>query len=121
MAKKTAGKPAAKPPTKAAKKPAAEKGTLAKARAAIVSAAGVVADAVGEAAGAAQDRVLTPVAEAVGLVKKKPARKKAPAAKPVPLPSRSKTATGKMMSKHVPAAPKAAPKGGHQAKSKSKP
>ena len=116
MAKKTTDKPA---PT-SAKKPAAEKGTLAKARSAIVSAAGVVADAVGDAAEAAQDRVLTPVAEAVGLVKKKPARKKAPA-KPTPPPARGKTAAGKLMSKNVPAAPKAAPKGGHQAKSKSKP
>ncbi len=119
-AKKTADKTVTKSP----KKPAAEKSTLAKARSAIASAAGVVADAVGDAAEAAQEHVLTPVAEAVGLVKKKPARKKAPArpvAMPTPLPVRDKTAAGKLMSKNLSAAPKAAPKGGHQAKSKSEP
>lgn len=114
-----------KAPLEEAKKPAPEKSTLPKAKTAVVHAAEKVADVVSQVAGAAKSHVVTPVAEAVGIVKKKksrPARaKKLPPTTPVPLPPRSTTAAGKMMSKNLSLPPKEKPTRGAKAKSKSKP
>ena len=109
-----------KAPLEEAKKPASEKSTLAKAKTAVVHAAEKVVDVVSQVAGAAK----THVAEAAGIVKKKksrPARaEKLPPATPVPLPPRSTTAAGKMMSKNLSLPPKEKPTRGAKAKSKSK-
>ena len=111
MAKKqTAEKKDAKAP--------AEKSVLAKA-------AGKVAEVVSKGAVAVQDHVLQPVAEAVGIVKKKQPRvvrqKKSamPPARSAPL-ARSTSAAGKMMSKNVkhPAKQKPAPGKGPEGGSK---
>ena len=82
----------------------------------LAKAAGKVAAAVTKAAGAVQEHVLQPVAEAVGIAKKKPEKKprvrfvrekkeKRAEAKPAPL-ARSTSMAGKMMSKNVKPIPK---------------
>ncbi|MBX9579235.1 MAG: hypothetical protein K2X87_02915 [Gemmataceae bacterium] len=71
------------------------KGPVARAGKAVASAAGTVAEAVVTAAQAAQQHVVRPVAEAVGLAKK-------PKSAATP---KGKTAAGKVMSKKVAAVP----------------
>ncbi|QEL19246.1 hypothetical protein [Limnoglobus roseus] len=103
MAKKPATKPSPK-------MPAAPPTTLAKVKKAVTGAAEKVAEIATDVAHAAEKHVVTPVGQAVGLVKKpkaKPVRAKKPAAKAaVPIPPRSKTPMGKLMSKNLAAAPK---------------
>lgn len=119
MAKKPAAKPA---PTT----PAAEPSTLSKVKAAVAGAAGKVAEVAADVAHAAEKHVVTPVGQAVGLVKTpkaKPVRKRTPAAKApaAPLPARSTSAAGKLMSKNLAPVPKdAANKGVTKAKGKPK-
>jgi hypothetical protein len=100
-----AKKPKAPPATSAP-----EETTLSKAKSAVVHAAEKVADVVVHAAESANDHVVKPVAEAVGIRKKKkvPAKRvKHKPMKPVPLPEPTTKAKGKMMSKNVPSAPEA--------------
>ena len=119
---------AKKLPAATTKKPAVEKSTLSKAKAVVVHAAESVAGAVSDVADAANAHIVKPVAEAVGIVKKKkappaPAKAKVkakPAAK-IPLPAPSKTTAGKMMSKNVPAPAKKDSKVAPKPKSKTKP
>ena len=114
MAKKAPKKPV---------EPVEPPSTIAKAKTVVAKAAERVADAVSVAAHAAKDHVVTPVAEAVGIVKKKKTRpvrpKKQTPTVPVPLPARSTKAAGKMMSKNIVQAPKDTSKS--QTKSKTKP
>jgi hypothetical protein len=108
MAKKKAKEAKAQTDT-----PATPKSTLAMAKSAVAKAAGKVATAVSKAAGTVEKQVVQPVAEAVGVGKKpkrarfvrkkKEARPEAPTA---PLPPRSKSAAGRMMSKGMTLAPK---------------
>jgi len=99
---------AKKPKTPPSTTAPAEKSTLSKAKSAVVHAVEKVADVVIHAAESANDHVVQPVAQAVGIVKKKMApakRVKHQPTKPVPLPAPTKKAKGKMMSKNVPSAP----------------
>jgi hypothetical protein len=107
------------PPAKATESAApATDSTLSTVQKAVVKAAGTVASAVTQVADTARAHVVTPVAEAVGLVEKKKARparpkkKSSPAAKAAPLPPRSTTAAGKLISKNLKAAPKEGPPSG---------
>ena len=92
--------------------PPVDRGPLSKAKAAVVHAAEQVADAAVQVAEAARDHVVTPVAEAVGNVEKKSAKKsrvqrtKISVVPPKPLPPRSRTVAGKMMSKNLVLPPK---------------
>lgn len=72
-----------------------------------------VKEVVSHAAHAVQEHVVQPVAEAVGIVKKRKKtrfvrekKEKQPRAKATPLPARSTKRTGKMMSKNIRQAPK---------------
>lgn len=107
-----------------AKKPVEAPSTLSKAKTVVVHAAERVADAVSVAAHAAKEHVVTPVAEAVGIVKKKKTRpvrpKKQEPTVPVPLPPRSTKATGKMMSKNIVQPPKDESKSVTKSKTKPK-
>ena len=127
MAKKkpVVEKPAIAAPTKAVvptkavapTKAAAPKSTVAKAKSAIVHAVEQVAEA-------AKVHVITPVAEAVGIVdkpkkkKEKPVRTKTPVTEATPLPPRSKTVKGKMMSKNLALPPDETPGRGTKPKAK---
>ena len=99
---------------------AAPKGTIAKAKSATAKAAGTVAKAVASAVEAVEERVVKPVAKAVGAgptPKPKKARYVRPAQGPKPdvapaaLPARSTKASGKMMSKGMALPPKDKPAG----------
>jgi len=85
-----------------AKKPAG-KSTLSKAKTAVVHAAEKVADGVSHMAGSVKDHVINPVAEAVGLKKRKPAAKKAkkPATKTAAPAASSKKPAANVASKKV--------------------
>jgi len=105
MAKKTL--------SREAKKMAAETTTFAAAKSVVVKVAEKVVKVVEKAAEAAQEHVVTPVAEAVGIVKKpkKPVfvrekKVKKPEVKLAPLPPRSTKPAGKMMSKNLTLLPK---------------
>ena len=111
-----AKKPAKKSPMKA------EESTFAKAKGAVVHAAEKVAVVVTHAAESIKDHVVTPVAQAVGLVKKKKPRyirkkkeKKEPKPPKATTPFKP-TAAGKIMSKNVKAAPMKAKQGGIKSK-----
>ncbi|QEL15591.1 hypothetical protein [Limnoglobus roseus] len=106
MAKKPS-KPAAEPTPKTPAAPT----TLTKVKKAVTGAAEKVAEIATDVAHAAEKHVVTPVGQAVGLVKKpkaKPVRAKKSAVPKAaaPIPPRSKSPMGKLMSKNLAAAPK---------------
>lgn len=115
---------AKKPAKPAARTPAAPPSTLSRVKTAVADTAEKVAEVVTDVADAAQKHVVTPVGQAVGLVKKpkaKPARSKKPVTKPAaaPLPARSMSPAGKLMSKNLATSPKGgAAKAGPKAKGK---
>ncbi|QEL17425.1 hypothetical protein [Limnoglobus roseus] len=118
----------AKKPTKPAPKtPAAPPTTLAKVKKAVTGSAEKVAEIATDVAHAAEKHVVTPVGQAVGLVKKpkaKPARAKKNSTAPkaaAPIPPRSTSPSGKLMSKNLAPVPKeATAKGATKVKGKPK-
>ena len=105
----------------------APRSTLAAAKDAVVAVAEKVGDAVSHAADAANEHVVKPVAEALGITKPKKKRfvrerpqKKTKATAALVAP-RSTKAAGKMMTKGIVAAPKDETQIGPKSKSRSKP
>jgi hypothetical protein len=94
----------------AAAKAEEAKGTLATAKDAVVKAADTVAEVVTQAAATVKERIVKPVVAAVKKPKKarfvREQAAKKPRAEDAPLPPRSTTAAGKMMSKKVTLPPK---------------
>ena len=103
------------------------KGTLAAAKDVVVTVAEKVADVVSDAADVANEHVVRPVAEALGVTKPKKKRfvrekvEMKPKSKPVPVPKRSTKAAGKMMTKGLAAAPKEETQIGPRSKSRARP
>lgn len=101
-------------------KPEEPKGTLAKAKEAVVKAAGKVAEVATQAAGAVKEHVVQPVVEAVKPKKRarfvREKKEKRPKPTGPALPPRSTSATAKLMTKGLALPPKDDAKGGPKPK-----